>query len=82
MPMDEMTYCAFCGRVIRGDFRFCPFCGVQSKDFPVTATEECVESSGTVDSGSCTALHRLEEMESTLTNMENELDHFLASKNG
>ncbi len=78
--MDEKIYCAFCGRVIKNEYCFCPFCGVQSKDFPgmLTGSERALV--GIRDGSFRSTIHRLEEMETTLTDMEHELDHFISSK--
>ena len=72
--MDDTVYCAFCGRVIQNEYQFCPYCGVQCKDdLPVCVLSDPPQERSTIE--------RLTEIESTLENMENELDHFLATRN-
>lgn len=80
--MEEIGYCTFCGRILRNEYSYCPFCGVQCRD--------SIQSDGVLDRiiekvdnlRSFGALHKLQEMESTLTHMEMELNVFLSSRNG
>ncbi len=76
--MEDCMYCSFCGRVVRSEFQFCPFCGVQCRDLPGSGeSDSCEEACA---SSSQTAIHRLEVLASALTDMESELDHFLSTR--
>jgi endogenous inhibitor of DNA gyrase (YacG/DUF329 family) len=79
--MEEPEYCTFCGRVLRNEFSYCPFCGVQCKDLNDEEFDVGPER-GEAESGeSHRALHKLEEMETLLTSIEIELNVFLSTRN-
>lgn len=67
---------------MQNEFSYCPFCGVQCRDSRDTQSsfQRLIDKvEGLRESG---ALHKLEEMESTLTDMETELNLFLSSRKG
>ena len=80
--MEDVGYCTFCGRILRDEFSYCPFCGVQCRDSirSDTLLDRLKEKVDGLKSFG--ALNKLEEMESTLTDIETELNLFLSSKNG
>ena len=80
--MEEIEYCTFCGRILRDEFSYCPFCGVQCRDSAQSDSLLDRLKEKVDDFRIFGALHKLEEMESTLSDMEIELNLFLSSKNG
>ena len=80
--MKNIEYCSFCGRILQNEFSYCPFCGVQCRDSRETDLHFGRSDETAQRTEGCGALHRLEELESALTDMEAELDLFLATKNG
>ena len=69
--------CSVCGKEIETDFNFCPWCGcdveenqpfVQILDDSFQAIEEVVHED---------TIHRLENLSSRLSSMEDELNSFL-----
>jgi len=68
--------------VIENEFRFCPFCGVQCRDLLESpAGGEGLSRESVAAGPPRNAIQRLTEIESTLEDMEHELDHFLSSRN-
>ena len=77
--VERLTFCTFCGKVLNGDFYFCPYCGTQCRDYSF----EELAGPGLENLGKYLVLEgldRLSSMESLLENLETELTIFLSLK--
>ncbi|MAG13033.1 MAG: hypothetical protein CMN78_00365 [Spirochaetales bacterium] len=69
--MEENLYCCFCGRALRRDFFYCPYCGSASRDTPSKKTSTLFAQN---------ILDRIKQAESSLIDLESEIESFLQAK--
>ena len=69
--MEESLVCCFCGRSLRRDFLFCPYCGTIYRDLPHTEFRS---------DSSLNVADRLVHMDSKLSRLESELEKILAAR--